>query len=78
MKKLILGNSKILQYYNIENLHQEDEKNLAEEGNSIIYVVQNKQIIALIGVNDILRENTKQVIEKLHKLSKNNQQIPYY
>ena len=66
-KEIILGNSKILQHYNIENLHQEDEKNLAEEGNSIIYVVQNKQIIALIGVNDILRENTKQVIEKLHK-----------
>ena len=66
-KEIILGNSKILQHYNIENLHQEDEKNLSEEGNSIIYVVQNKQIIALIGVNDILRENTKQVIEKLHK-----------
>ena len=66
-QEIILGNSKLLQYYNIENLHQEDEKNLAEEGNSIIYVVQNKQIIALIGVNDILRENTKQVIEKLHK-----------
>ena len=66
-KEIILGNSKILQHYNIENLHQKDETNLAEEGNSIIYVVQNKQIIALIGVNDILRENTKQVIENLHK-----------
>ena len=66
-QEIILGNSKILQHYNIENLHQKDETNLAEEGNSIIYVVQNKQIIALIGVNDILRENTKQVIEKLHK-----------
>lgn len=65
-QEIILGNSKILQYYNIENIHQEDEKNLAEEGNSIIYVVQNKQIIAIIGVNDILRENTKQVIEELH------------
>ena len=66
-QEIILGNSKILQYYNIENLHQEDEKNLADEGNSIFYVVQNKQIIAIIGVNDILRENTKQVIEELHK-----------
>ena len=56
------------QHYNIENLHQKDETNLAEEGNSIIYVVQNKQIIALIGVNDILRENTKQVIENRLKI----------
>lgn len=66
-EEIILGNSKILQYYNIENLHEADEKSLAVEGNSIIYVVQNKEIIAIIGVNDIVRENIKEVIEKLHK-----------
>ena len=66
-QEIILGNSKILAYYNIENLYQEDEFNLTKEGNSIIYVVQNKQIIAIIGVNDIIRENIKEVIEKLNK-----------
>jgi len=65
--ELILGNSKILNYYNIENLHREDEENLAKEGNSIIYVVQNKEIIALIGVNDILRDNAKEIIENFNK-----------
>ena len=40
---------------------------LSKEGNSIIYVVQNKEVIAIIGVNDIVRENAKQVIEKLNK-----------
>ena len=62
-QEIILGNSKILDYYKIENVNQKDEKSLVEEGNSIIYVIQNKKIIAIIGVNDILRENTKQVIE---------------
>ena len=66
-KEIILGNSKILNYYNIENKNQEDEANLSKEGNSIIYVVQNKEIIAIIGVNDIIRDNTKEVIEKLNK-----------
>lgn len=66
-QKIILGNSKILNYYSIENMHLEDEKALSSEGNSIIYVVQNKEIVAIIGVNDIVRENTKEIIENLNK-----------
>ena len=66
-KEIILGNAKILTYFNIENKYQEDETLLSKEGNSIIYVVQNKEVIAIIGVNDIVRENAKQVIEKLNK-----------
>ncbi len=44
----ILGNSKILSKYNIENTHTKDEENLANDGNSIVYVVENRNIIALI------------------------------
>ena len=66
-KEIILGNAKILTYFNIENKYQEDETLLSKEGNSIIYVAQNKEVIAIIGVNDIVRENAKQVIEKLNK-----------
>ncbi len=64
-KKIILGNSKILKKYKIKNEHEEDEKKLAEEGNSIIYIVQEKEILAIIGVNDIVRRETKEVIKKL-------------
>ena len=63
---IILGNSKIIDK-NIKNPHQNDEKNLAQQGNSIIYVIQNNQIIALIGVNDIIRDNVKDVIKNLQK-----------
>ena len=66
-KEIILGNAKILTYFNIENKYQKDEEQLSKEGNSIIYVMQNKEVIAIIGVNDIVRENAKQVIEKLNK-----------
>lgn len=64
-QKIILGNRKIVEKYNIENKHLEDEKSLSMQGNSIIYVIKDNQIIALIGVNDILREDAKEVIEKL-------------
>ena len=65
-QKFIIGNSKILESYNIKNIYEKDEKELAKQGNSIVYVVRNEQIIALIGVNDIVRENSKQVINELN------------
>ena len=66
-ERIILGNSKILEKYKIENNHFEDEKKLAENGNSIVYAVKDEKIIAIIGVNDIVRENTKEVISILNK-----------
>lgn len=66
-KNTILGNSKILEKFNIENKHIKDEKELALQGNSIIYVAENNEVIALIGVNDIVRENAKKIIEELNK-----------
>ena len=65
--EVILGNSKILEKYDITNSHKQDEEKLAKEGNSIIYVVLNNEISAIIGVNDIIRENSKEVISKLNK-----------
>lgn len=66
-EEIILGNSKIFNLFNIENNYLEDEKKLAENGNSIIYVVKNNIVIGIIGVNDIVRENAKLVIDKLNK-----------
>ncbi len=62
-----ISNTTILNLFEIENNYLEDEKKLAENGNSIIYVVKNKTIISIIGVNDIIRENAKLVIERLNK-----------
>ncbi|MEI3356694.1 MAG: heavy metal translocating P-type ATPase [Clostridia bacterium] len=66
-KKIILGNRKIIEKFSIENKHLEDEKVLANNGNSIIYVANEKGILALIGVNDIVRKNAKDVIGNLKK-----------
>ena len=66
-QKMIIGNAKILKSYNIENKYEKDELELSKKGNSIVYVVQNNNIIALIGVNDIIRKNVKEVIQKLNQ-----------
>ena len=64
--EFLLGNSKMLEKYEIQNKHTEDEKGLAESGNSIVYVVKNKEIVAIIGINDVVRGNAKEVISSLN------------
>ena len=66
-EKILIGNAKIIEKEQIENSHLEDEKKLSELGNSIVYVVKNDKIIALIGVNDVIRDNVKEVISSLNK-----------
>ncbi len=64
-KEIIVGNSKLLSKYNIKNNHLNDEKMLARDGNSIVYVVEEGKIMALIGVNDVVRENASDVVNIL-------------
>ena len=64
-EEIMLGNSKLLNKYNIKNTHITDENTLSLNGNSIIYVIKNNEIIALIGACDIIRENVKNVIKEL-------------
>ena len=64
-EKFLLGNAKMLEKYNIENKYQKDEKELSKKGNSIIYVVKDKEILALIGVNDIVRDDAKETIKEM-------------
>ena len=67
-KKYILGNKKLILENNIETTS--DEEQLSRLGNSIVYVAKENELIALIGVKDVVRENSKEVIEKLYALNK--------
>ena len=64
-EKIILGNRKIIEKFSIKNDHLNDEKELSLNVNSIIYVANENEILALIGVNDIVRENAKDVIKEI-------------
>ena len=50
---------------NIKIDNEQDEKELVNQGNSILFVSLNNELIALIGVKDILKENVIDVIQKL-------------
>ena len=64
---VLVGNHKLLEKFKITNDHAKDEEALTSRGNSILYVVINGEVVALIGVNDIIRENAKEVIQGLHQ-----------
>ena len=69
-KEYILCNSSYLKQENIKNNYLHDEQSLSNTGNSIIYIVENKNIISIIGVKDIIRKETKETITNLKKLNK--------
>ena len=50
---------------NIKIDNEQYEKDLVNQGNSILFVSLNNELIALIGVKDILKENVIDVIQKL-------------
>ena len=47
-KKIILGNRKIIEKFSIKNNHLEDEKILALNGNSIVYIANEKEIFSSV------------------------------
>ena len=69
-KEYAIGNEKIFNQLKIENKYQKEAQKLSEEGNSIVYIIEDKKMIGLIGVKDIVRNNTKEVIQKLKRMKK--------
>lgn len=69
-KTYYLANGKIFDKLKLKNDYLDDEKKLLEDGSSIIYVIEDKKVLALIGVSDIEREDAKIIVANLQKLSK--------
>lgn len=66
-KKIYIGNEKLLKKLNLTSKENKDYEFLLEKGCSILYVIEEKQILGLIGVRDILRPNINHTIEAFKK-----------
>ena len=69
-KSYLIGNNKLFDKYKINNNMLREEKKLSLDGNSIVYVIEDKKVIGIIGVKDIIRDNAKDVINKLKNIGK--------
>lgn len=65
-KSYYFGNAKLLAKYGIENDRLDDANALADEGNTLVYVADEVQILSIIGINDIIRDNVDRLIRTLH------------
>ena len=66
--KVYAGNSKFLSEYNIDvDVNCQLDK-LKHEGKASIIVALNGEVIGLIGLSDVIREDSKDMIEKLHDI----------
>lgn len=64
-KEVVVGSLKLLEENNIEVEHKEDVESLIQNGDTVIYVAIDKKLACIIGLNDIVRETAKQVVEEL-------------
>ncbi len=65
--KYLIGNKKLMLENNITVSQEQDELNLVSDGNSILFVAEGEKLIALIGVKDVLKDESKDIVQKLKK-----------
>lgn len=65
-----VGSNKLLANMKIENIYKEDEKELTNAGCSLVYAIENKKVIALVGVKDTVRMGVKKLINNLKEMHK--------
>jgi Cu+-exporting ATPase len=68
-KQYWLGNAELMEEQKLDiSSHQSAAKQLAEQGGTPIYLADDTDVIALMGISDPIRSDSKAVIERLHEL----------
>ncbi|AJA49298.1 copper-exporting P-type ATPase A [Clostridium pasteurianum DSM 525 = ATCC 6013] len=66
---ILLGNKKLMDTRGIDLKGFEEESDrLAAEGKTPMYIASKEELMGIIAVADIVKENSKKAIEKLHKM----------
>ena len=68
-KTILLGNKKLMNDRNINIINIESKSDLlAREGKTPMYISMENEIVGIIAVADIVKENSLRAIEKLHEM----------
>lgn len=63
-----VGSLKLLKELGIKQVHKKDYQDLIDQGCSILYLANEKEVLGLIGVRDIIRDDMKKVISSLEDM----------
>ncbi len=66
--KVLLGNEKLMRDRNIEVTLEEDLVRLADEGKTPMLIAINSKLEGIIAVADVVKENSKEAIKRLHDM----------
>lgn len=65
-EEILIGSKKLMIKNNIL-VNEQDENNLYEKGNMVIFVAVNNKLVSTIGLKDNIKESAKLLIENLNK-----------
>src|SRR5699024_3976642 len=81
-RRVVVGNTKLIEDWNISQKLQEKMKNLQSEAKTVVVVVKNDEVIGLIPIQDIPKATSAKAISDLKKrglktvmLTGDNQQV---
>ena len=63
-KTYFAGNKKLLEEKQIKNIYQEKELEYSKKGESIVYLFNEKEILAIVGLADKIKSDMQNVIKK--------------
>ncbi len=66
--KYYIGNEKYLEDNNINNNYQKEIEDYSKEGKTVLLVLENNNVIGLLTLKDLPKENSKDAILELNKL----------
>ena len=64
-KVYFVGNKKLLEEKQIENIYEEKELEYSKKGESIVYLFDEKEVLAIVGLADKIKDDMKNVIAKI-------------
>ena len=64
-KTYYAGNQKLLNEKNIKNIYEEKELEYSKKGESIVYLFDEKEVLAIVGLSDKIKENMEEIIRKI-------------
>ncbi len=68
--KVYLGNKKLMEDKHVDlEIADETAVRLAKEGKTAMFIAKDNTILSIIAVADVLKENSKQAVDELHKLN---------
>ncbi len=68
-KDIYVGNNKIFNKLKIKNEYKEDESKFINNKDNILYVLEDKKVIAIISIGDTIRKSSKKCISKLSDIN---------